>query len=420
MKKSTGTALVFFVYIFISLFPTRYALAEEEFKIDIHGYISQGYLFSTGNNYLAETKKGTFQFNEMGIHFSAQVTDNLRIGIQLAARDLGESGNDRLKIDWAFADYRWQDWLGIRVGIVKMPLGFYNKTRDVDMLRTSILLPQAIYGETFRETTNSLKGVGAYGNIPLKALGSLSYQAMFGSFDVDKDGLTARRAESRGGIEVDKFDIGDTYCLALEWETPLEGLRIGAFHEKLSMKSHATLTEDVTIPVSFPPFQLTVAEKGDQVIMDTPSLKISVFSIEYTWKDLVLAAEYLRLDHLIITRLGGPNPPTRELDVGSFYGRAGYRFSKLFELGAYYSVLYRDRNDRDGTKTPYNPTFDAFQKDACLSLRFDLNDHWIFKLEGHLLNGTGLINKQDNLNELGELELKKNWTLFAFKMTFNF
>ena len=44
--------------------------AAEIAGIDIHGFISQGYLQSTDNNYLANTDKGTFEFNEAAINFS--------------------------------------------------------------------------------------------------------------------------------------------------------------------------------------------------------------------------------------------------------------------------------------------------------------------------------------------------------------
>ncbi|MCP5048552.1 MAG: hypothetical protein GY940_15390, partial [bacterium] len=103
-----------------------------------------------------------------------------------------------------------------------------------------------------------------------------------------------------------------------------------------------------------------------------------------------------------------------------FYGSAGYRLCDWFELGVYYSAYYRNRDDRDGTKTPYDPPFNAFHKDTSLSFRFDLNPQWTFKLEGHLLNGTGLANVQDNLDDEGVLQLEKKWALLAAKMTFSF
>ncbi|MCP5046184.1 MAG: hypothetical protein GY940_03370, partial [bacterium] len=360
------------------------------------------------------------QFNELGINFSTDINDKLRIGIQLAARDLGDTGNDKVMIDWAYADYRWRDWLGLRVGKIKLPHGFYNKSRDIDLLRTNILLPQSVYSDSFREPLTSLKGVGGYGEIPLKALGNISYQVLFGTMNIDRDSTVAKAVEVRGGLKVERFDVKNIYAWAAIWETPLEGCRIGISRLHHRLETHTTLTGDLIISIPFPPYTLIAAEKGEAVTIDSPDLNFIVYSFEYTWKNLVLATEYFRSDLTLITRITGLEPSERKINSDGFYGSAVYRFSNWFEAGFYYSAFYNNRNDRDGTRTPYDPTFRAFQKDTALSLRFDLNDHWIFKLEGHLINGASSLFPQDNLNENGVPGFHKNWALLAAKMTFGF
>ncbi|MFH2000258.1 MAG: hypothetical protein ABIK28_11295, partial [Planctomycetota bacterium] len=83
-------------------------------KINIHGFISQGFMRSNHNNYLTSTKDGSYQFNEVGLNFSTELTENLHAGLQFISRDLGRFGNNEIKLDWAFFDYRWRDWLGVR------------------------------------------------------------------------------------------------------------------------------------------------------------------------------------------------------------------------------------------------------------------------------------------------------------------
>ncbi|MEZ4526471.1 MAG: hypothetical protein R2941_11180, partial [Desulfobacterales bacterium] len=55
------------------------ANAFELGDIEIHGFISQGYLLSDHNNYMADTEDGTFQFNETGISFGTELLDQLRV-----------------------------------------------------------------------------------------------------------------------------------------------------------------------------------------------------------------------------------------------------------------------------------------------------------------------------------------------------
>jgi hypothetical protein len=394
--------------------------AEENSEIDVHGYLSQGFMISNKNNFLADTERGTFQFNELGINFSTELTDKLRVGIQVAARDLGDLGNDKVIIDWAYADYRWRDWLGIRVGKIKLPIGFYNKTRDLDMLRIFILLPQGIYWEAYRDASTSMRGISAYGEIPLKGLGDISYQVLAGTKDIEKDGGTTKGVEGGTMVKVEKYDVGKTFFLAIIWETPLQGLRIGLSRENSQMKTYGALTADIIDPGGGPPQPIIIAEKGMPVTIDAPGITRTVYSIEYTWKNLVLAAEYRQDNFITTTGVPGLEPEEMEIVPESFYGSASCRFSDWFEAGIYYSLHYKDPNDRDGTKTPYDPFFRAFQKDTCLALRFDLNDHWIVKLEGHLMDGTGLCFALDNLNDNGVPGYDRKWFLLAAKMTFNF
>ncbi len=81
----------------------------------VNGFVSQGYLVSDKNNYLGKSEKGTFEFSEMGINFTSDLSEDILLGIQFFARDLGPTGNDRVKLELAYANYTWRDWLGIRL-----------------------------------------------------------------------------------------------------------------------------------------------------------------------------------------------------------------------------------------------------------------------------------------------------------------
>lgn len=121
-------------------------------KIDIHGFVSQGFLKSDGVNLISRAQDGTFELNEMAINVGSQLNSKLRVGMQLMSRDFGETDNNKVKLDWALVDYHGRDWLGLRAGRLKMPTGMYSETRDIDALRTSILLPiNNLYHENWRE-----------------------------------------------------------------------------------------------------------------------------------------------------------------------------------------------------------------------------------------------------------------------------
>jgi hypothetical protein len=111
--------------VLISLYGASvFGMTEESLRqTDIHGFISQGYLKSTDNvDFLSfGTADGTFEFNELGLNFSNEPAENLRVGMQFFAFDLGELGNDEIVLDWAYADYKIRDYFGLRAGLIRIP-----------------------------------------------------------------------------------------------------------------------------------------------------------------------------------------------------------------------------------------------------------------------------------------------------------
>src|SRR5262249_46311335 len=105
-------------------------------EIQVHGFLSEGFARTNDNNYLRmNTSKGSF-FTEMGLNASAQIDDKLRIGAQIYDRDIGELGDGKVYLDWVFADFRWKDWLGVRAGKVKTPVGLHTDTQDQEFIHT--------------------------------------------------------------------------------------------------------------------------------------------------------------------------------------------------------------------------------------------------------------------------------------------
>jgi len=374
--------------------------------IEIHGFISQGFLQTTGNNYLVEdSKDGSFQFNEMGLNFSSKVADKLRLGMQLFSRDLGSLDNNKIALDWAYADYRWQDWLGLRLGKMKSPFGMYNETRDIDMLRNPIFLPQSIYSEGMRDSFSSVTGVGFYGTIPLDFFGELSYQAQYGYIDIDNDSGVAQYFDSTGLNNAHDIECPRMTVAELEWQTPLEGLRFSATGRWTNLEYDGITTNNFAYGPGLP------------LNIDLDNMQIYTVSGEYvrgpwTFNSEIVAYRSempVRLDRIPVDtdNDGEPDTTTSALlsdsmyDMMGYYWGGAYRFTKWFELGSYYSIYVDEMNNR--------------VKDLALTGRFDITDHWIFKLEGHYFQGGEIAYFTMNPNGLEDY-----WFLFAAKMTFSF
>src|SRR5207247_2368722 len=99
-----------------------------------------------------------------------------------------------------------------------MPFGLYHDSSVYDPGRTSILLPQSIYPITSREFLLSLTGAQAYGSVDLSGAGFLDYTGFYGTLFFDPSETTRPVA----------INVPYTAGGRLMWETPLDGLHVGA------------------------------------------------------------------------------------------------------------------------------------------------------------------------------------------------
>ena len=154
------------------------AAAEELFgdRIELHGYGHQTFLLSNsaanGIHFKDADTHGSFLDNALALLFSFKATDDLSVWAQLYAGNESE-----LRLDWAFADYQYGDWLRLRAGQIKTPLGLLNEVRDIKYIHLGALEP-AIYQETagimfesFRGASAVLEHEGGFGKVKLDLFG---------------------------------------------------------------------------------------------------------------------------------------------------------------------------------------------------------------------------------------------------------
>jgi hypothetical protein len=364
---------------------------------ELHGFVSQGFLLSSKNNYLAVSKPGSAEFTEVGLNVTKNLTDQFRMGVQLFARDLGPVGNYQPTFDWFYLDYRFWDWLGVRAGRNKIPFGLYNEINDVDVARVPILLPQSVYPIDHRDYLLAQTGIELYGNIALSVAGALEYRAYAGTLFLDAK--SPNPAVTVSGVTV-PYVVGGR----LMWLTPIDGLQVGASVQLLRFDAKYQFSTDLTRAIMMRP-QGPANFNGSVPIKFR--LQLWVASLEYSAHDLLFAAEYSRWHGTIDSGVEEVLPDSSALNE-RFYAMASYRVVPWFTAGVYYSGYYVDVHDRHGR--------DAYQHDGALTLRFDATTYWLFKLEGHLMRGTAALDS--NLNGGKPLsELTRNWALLLLKTT---
>lgn len=304
----------------------------------------------------------------------------MSVGMQLVALNFGLQGSYEAQFDWYSLDYRWQNWLGLRVGRIKIPFGLYNERQDIDAARAPVLLPQSVYPFVNRDFLLAHNGFEIYGFLSLETLGSLKYHAYLGMINLDIDPIAG--PVQIASIRVDYIGGGQ-----LSWETPAENLKL----------SGSVLTGQLSTDLVTP--------------TDSVTLELLAFywigSIEYTWDKFLFALEYSRQR----LELGSSNfslAPESNTTNERFYGMGTVEIADGFTPGIYYSVLFPNVDDYASAGN--------YSYDLAAFLRHDINQNWLVKLEFHQIRGTAGLDS--SLNEGQPLsDLSENWNMFLVKTT---
>jgi hypothetical protein len=371
-------------------------IESAEPSVEIHGFVSQGFFATRYNDYLAEdSQRGSFEFTEAGVNFTSQLTDELRIGVQIFARDLGPLGNYRPQFDWYYLDYHLRDWLGLRAGRTKIPFGLYNENSDIDAARVPVLLPASVYPIANRDYLLAQTGGELYGNLKLGGAGEVEYRAYGGTIHVDT---------TDADEEIERLDVPYVYGGRLMWLTPLEGLQLGGSAQRLRLDLDFRAPEEALAPLI--QANLVPADFSGIVQARIRAL-LWVTSLELTRSDFAFATEYSRWVVDIDSSLPVLIPEARSTSE-RWYAMASYRVAPWFTPGAYYSVMYPDVKKRSGRS--------AVQHDIALTLRYDLNAYWLLKLEGHYMLGTAGLSPAMN-GGVPTSDLSPEWGLLLVKTT---
>lgn len=357
-----------------------------DLNLETHGFVSFGYLKSWGNNWLGETIDGTDEFWEAAGNVIARPMDHLRLGAQLFVRDLGSYGNGKVELDWAYADWRATDALGVQVGRVKMPFGLFCESLDVDAGRTSVFLP-IMYPTRAREILLSTDGIKFYGT-----LGDFDWALYGGQRQLQDDGDFASYFAYRFNLtDVDSIEADSVIGGMLHWYTPIDGLAARVTLARL---------DDLELSGSMP---------GATVDLEIPYWWAGMFSLIYEQGPITICAEYMRYyaeNSLTITSGLGTSEVTEANRTDSAYVSCTWQARPWLSFYGAMEGAWEDPTDRHG---------DDYLQSLIGAINLQPLAHWSLKVEFRLNHGTYGADPQLNPNGVVD-----DWQVLALKTTVDF
>ncbi|SQH78325.1 conserved exported protein of unknown function [Shewanella benthica] len=188
-----------------------------------NGFVGQGYIAADDTQFIVGEDGSTFNITEAAFAVSWKPIEHIRIASALSYRQWGSLAAAGVNFDYLFIEYSHQvaeGMLGIRGGRFKNETGFYSSTRDVPFTRPSIMLPQSIYSDYFRDAQLHIEGVDLFGMHQIWD-GAVDWHVSVGKVDVTED----LDRNVMGSAKLGSFDSERYYSTDIEFQN--DYLRLG-------------------------------------------------------------------------------------------------------------------------------------------------------------------------------------------------
>lgn len=374
--------------------------------VQLHGFVSQGVADTSHNQFFGSTpfRTGT-GMREMGANISWQTTPDWLLSGQLLARWAGATDNGPARVDYAFVDHTLVNnaghQLGVRLGKVKNPYGFYNMTRDVAHTRAGIILPQSIYQDQIRNFFLAAPGVSVHGSEE-RGDHLIVWHVSVLKPQVNNPNLTAYIVDTQQG----HFDARTSVLAQALWEQNggrwRAGLSFGHFG------------------IHYLPAAGDFFGAGSFTGAGNVTLNSGVLSVEHNLENWSYTAEYASTRQ-IRNGFNVPGLPALDKDstIEAYYLQTLWRFVPRWQALVRYDALYLDKQDRSGafySAATGLPAAQRYARDWTWGVRYDPDNKWSLFAEIHHVNGGAWLSKLDN----SPAGLKKSWDMLLLQAAWHF
>jgi len=326
-------------------------------NLSVHGYLSQGFAISNGNQIFGITKKGTFDYRNLALQFRYDYDSQSNIIVQFSHKRLGASPlmkvEEDVELDWAYFGYQAWEWLALKVGKIQLPFGIYNELRDVGVLLPFYQVPYACYGEG-NWMSETIDGTAVTFYFARDTDMPMSLDLYAGQWKWVEWLIFPNLVSKDLNIHVDEPDIKNAIGFKFWMETPLEGIQLGL----------GGYRGDIIGGVSF----------GDVLGIGKENINVLHYSFDGNWYDYYLRSE---LTTYFLTR--------NDIFAYSFYMQSGYRILENLFINAQ-GGLYRAKNIPLTYAAKAIVDIDYYE-DYALSFTYAFLSNFVFKIEGHWNRG---------------------------------
>ena len=213
-----------FICLGLGLIFQSYCLDAKSLKIN--GFVAQGIIQAKDSNFVTDDGDVSLKLTEVGINSTYRINSSFRLAGQAVYLEGGNRYADGFRVDYLFLEWQllnspnWQ--IKTQIGRNKNYHWLYSSTRDVPHTRPSIVLPQSLYFDVFRDVALGVDGLALIAQTN-NELGEWDINFSYGNSrisDEQKENLLGAAASGKL-----KHDIDTQF--SLYWRPKLSNFQFG-------------------------------------------------------------------------------------------------------------------------------------------------------------------------------------------------
>ncbi len=382
------------------LFSTAVMASEQNFQL--HGFVSQGIIDVNGSNFVNDDGSLSTELTELGLNASYQLNSTLRLTGQVVYLNGGNRYAEGVRIDYALLDwsvydsYRWQ--ANVYLGRFKNNHWLYSSTRDIPFARPSIILPQSVYFDGFRDIAVGSDGIAVKISHSDDDYGDFDLNLSYGSSAISgKQAVMILSALAQGKIKQD-YDAQ----ASLYWQPTYSSWRFGV-----------SLLDST--------FSYNMNDDFDFFFDGDFSFQFYTINALYEGENWEFSGEIYQQS---FSTEGFYNRQHASSPIGQgAYLQSRYKVNEKLTLLARYERYYNDKEDKKGKKLEETtgglvPAYFAYHRDTTVGMSYDFSSDFSLKLEYHWLQGAGRLTPVVIPNPF--INSSKNWKLWAAQLMYWF
>lgn len=368
--------------------------------IDWNGFIAQGLIKAPGSGFVNSSGDTSAELTELGLNSRLRVAPAWHISGQLVYLDGGNRYPSGLRLDYLFLDWYFHNSADLQanlyLGRIKNQHWLYSSTRDVPFTRPSIVLPQSVYFDAFRDIAVGSDGVALQAR-HYNSLGDFTFNWSIGTTPVS----TQQSELLLGNAISGKLKMDFDHQASLYWQPDLSRFSFGMVLLDSKFSYRASETE---------PFFASDFSVSRVMLNMRYQLEKWEFSSE-------IQQERLQVD-------GFFSPVFRQDQLGQGgYIMAQYRQSPQLRWFAMLDYSVANKDDRRGQQLSENsggtvPAYFGYQQSVAGGLSYDISRSLRLSAEIHWVEGAGRLSPVILPDVVTNRH--KYWQLYALQLTYRF